>query len=189
MVAPVYSVPLSAAWLLPTIAIPFLSTAVHKDTPRAIGLRLDTLPRSAVEVGIATLVGFGLVLGLSAASGHGFRLSGRFFERAATYPFWGLVQEYALQAFVFRRLLESWGRPGWAALGASALFAALHLPNPVLSIATLGGGYVWCRLYHRHPNLLTLAVSHGWLAVLIQTALPGAWHHGLRVGMGFYNWR
>ena len=53
---------------------------------------------------------------------------------------------------------------------------------------TLVGGYVWCRLFHRQPNLFTLAISHGWLAVLVRYSWPAEWLHNLRIGPGYWTW-
>ncbi len=68
------------------------------------------------------------------------------------------------------------------------LFASLHYPNMALVLVTLVGGYAWCRLFERHPNLITLAVSHGWLAVLLRAFWPAEWLHNLRIGPGFWTW-
>ena len=56
-----------------------------------------------------------------------------------------------------------------------------------LTPATVVVGYLWCRLYSRTPNLLTLAVSHAVLAALIMASLPPEWIHRLKVGPGYWS--
>ncbi len=93
-----------------------------------------------------------------------------------------------MQSFTYRRLRDANPRPSLAALHAAILFAALHYPNTPLVLVTLAGGYVWCRLFERHPNLITLAVSHGWLAVLLRAFWPADWLHNLRIGPTYWTW-
>ncbi len=185
-IATLYIVPLSAAFLVVVVAIPVASNIVHRDGPRALGFRLDNFLRAAGPVGLATAIGMVLVIGLGLAAGKEIRLSGKFWYHMATYPLWGLVQQWALQGFVYRRLRESMPA-GRAALAAALLFAALHVPNPALVPFTLIGGYVWCRLYERRPNLFALALSHGWLASVVGMAIPKSWVYGLRVGALFFH--
>ena len=67
------------------------------------------------------------------------------------------------------------------------MFGLLHLPNLPLLAATTAGGLVWCRLYARPPNLITLAFAQGWLATLSLVALAPEWEHGLRIGPGYWS--
>lgn len=173
--------------LLIVVAIPFLSNILHRDSLRDLGLRFDNLRASIREVGIATVVGAAAVvlIGLAAGDGPGFQRSmlGSFL----VYPIWGLVQQYAMQSFTFRRVREGIRSPAASAAITALLFALVHMPNLALALSTLVGGYVWCRLFDRHPNLLTLAVSHGWLAVLLRYSWPAGWLHSLAVGPAYWN--
>ncbi len=93
-----------------------------------------------------------------------------------------------MQSFTYRRLREATERPPIAAGLTALLFAALHYPNLPLLLLTLAGGYVWCRLFERHANLITLALSHGWLAVLLRATWPAEWLHNLRIGPSYWTW-
>jgi membrane protease YdiL (CAAX protease family) len=72
---------------------------------------------------------------------------------------WGAAQQWVLQAVVMRELQRASSRTT-GAIVAALLFGALHLPNPFLTIATLVGGFGWCAIYDRYPNILPLALSH-----------------------------
>jgi len=73
-----------------------------------------------------------------------------------------------------------------AALVAGTVFAALHWPNPVLVPLTFFGGVVMSWLFARERNIIPLAVGQAIVGTLIWWALPVAWHHGMRVGPGYY---
>ncbi len=99
---------------------------------------------------------------------------------------WGLVQQYALQGFINRRLQMLWGA-GWrTTLVVAALFALLHLPNPSLTAATFIGGLIWAAVYQRAPNLWALALSHAVMTWVLVSTLPSAALGGLRVGYKYF---
>lgn len=170
------------------ISIPFLSITLHGDRPSELGLRLDNLPSSLREVGIATAVGAVVVLGIGALAGEEPEFAGGTLRSLVVYPGWGLIQQFAMQSFTYRRIREGTRSPNTAALATAVSFSALHYPNWALAGITLVGGYVWCRLFERHPNLFTLALSHGWLAVLLRASWPDVWLRNLRIGPEYWHW-
>ena len=166
--------------------LPVLSSLLHGDRLRDLGLRLDNLLRSGRQVGWPSAVAASIILAIGALAGTTPRFGLGTLYALAGYPVWTLWQQYALQGFVHRRLALAWGRPRQAAAVASVVFGVDHLPNPVLMVATTLGGYLWCRHHARTPNLVTLALSHGWLATLLSAALPPEWLHQLRIGPGYW---
>jgi hypothetical protein len=102
------------------------------------------------------------------------------------YFSWCLLQEFALQSFFANRLLLIMKAPRQAAWMNGAIFAAVHMPNPVLVPVTFLGGYLLTRVFYSTRNLVPLALSQAIIGSLLSVALPVAWHHGLRVGPGFY---
>ncbi len=170
------------------VMIPFASNLLHRDKRRDLGLRLDNLTASAREVALMTFVAAIAVAIIGLGSGHAPVFRRGLVTSLLLYPFWGLAQQYAMQSFTYRRLRDATARPSLAAALAAVLFASLHYPNMPLVLVTLAAGYVWCRLFERHPNLITLAVSHGWLAVLLRAFWPAAWLHNLRIGPGYWTW-
>jgi membrane protease YdiL (CAAX protease family) len=187
-VAPAIGAALRALCLPLLASLPLASNLLHRDRPSDIGFRLDNVGRSALEVGGASVAGALLLAAvrlLAARDAPPPNLPS--VSAIVTYPFWGLLQQYALQGFVRRRLRAAWG-PRASAAVAAILFGSLHAPNPVLVPTTTLAGYLWCRLHERAPNLFTLALSHAGLALLVLELFPGAWHHSLRVGPGFWSW-
>lgn len=166
--------------------VPVASIVLHHEPLRTIGFELEGLGTSACEVGFATLGGAVLIVALGAACHAPIDL--RVLRWLPLYLIWGILQQFALQSFVHRRLLQSLGRPQLAALMAALLFGSTHLPNPVLVPATTVAGWVWCRLYLRTPSLWTLAVSQAVLALLVLACLPPEWVRNLKVGPGYWNW-
>ena len=101
---------------------------------------------------------------------------------------WGLGQQFALHTVFLREAQTTMGRSAGIVV-AAALFAALHLPNPLLSAMTFAGALAWCWIYDRHPNLLPLALSHALLTLAILRAFDGAMTGHLRVGAAYLSLR
>ena len=100
---------------------------------------------------------------------------------------WGLVQQYVLQGFLNRRAQIIWGRGPRSVLFIAVVFAALHLPNPWLMLATFVGGLVWAAVYQRAPNLFALAVSHSIMTWVVVSTLPPAALNHLRIGFKYFS--
>lgn len=188
VIQPTHNDRLRIPFLTIVVLIPFASAFAHKDRLRDLGLRLDNFWSSAREVGIATLVGAIVVVAVGMAAGAGPAFRRGILSSFLLYPLWGFAQQYAIQSFSFRRTLEGVGRPDLAAAITASLFAIVHWPNWPLALLTLVGGYVWCRLFDRNPNLFTLALSHGWMAVLLRYSWPAGWIHNLRIGASYWTW-
>jgi membrane protease YdiL (CAAX protease family) len=156
--------------------------------PADLGIRIDNLGAAALDALVATLA-IGLLL-----AGAGTLAGSLDFPPLPLWPrtlmdgvIWGLMQQYGLLCIFYRRFSELFPRhrdaPLWA---ASAIFALLHLPNPFLTVATLGAGALSCWLYRRRQNLLVLGVMHGLVSFLIVHTLTNGITMGMRVGPGFF---
>ncbi len=170
------------------VLIPFASNLMHGDRLHDMGIRFDNLWSSAREVGALTLVLSVLVVAVGYAVGSGPAIPRSVLGYLLFYPLWGLLQQYAMQSFTFRRTLESVERPALSSAITALLFAALHWPNWPLALLTGLAGFVWCTLFYRQPNLFTLALSHGWLAVLLRYSWPAEWLRNLRIGPSYWTW-
>lgn len=166
-----------------------ITWAVHRDTPKTLGWRADNL-RPATRraayifaVFIAALVLIGIFLGGLHRAALPVLSARRFFSYCA----FCLLQEVALQSMVMNRLLGAFRSDWLAAITAGIFFAALHWPNPVLVPLTLIGGIAMCWLFARERNIIPLAIGQAILGSLVWWAFPVAWHHGMRVGPGFYS--
>jgi len=100
------------------------------------------------------------------------------------YTLWALMQEFILQSFFFNRFEELYGSSP-AVWIASALFAAVHLPSPVLTTATLIGALFFCEMFRRYRSLYPIALVHAALGVAIGLVVPDSLLHHMRVGIGY----
>jgi len=98
-----------------------------------------------------------------------------------------LLQQIAVNSYLMNRFLSSVKAPWASALLASAIFGALHWPNPVLMPVTFIGGFAMCLLFARQRNILPLTLGQSILGGLVWWAFPISWHHGMRVGPGYYS--
>jgi hypothetical protein len=177
----------SHAWILLPVWL-IASFAIHKDTTRTLGMRADNLwPAFRRATLILGPMAVGLILiGLA----RGVRIPtapGTF----APHHFWNyfafcVLQQVALNSMFSNRAFFLTNRIPVSALTSGTIFAVLHWPNPVLMPATFIAGFAMSWLFLRERNILPLALWHMVLGLLLGWSMPIAWHHGLRVGPGYY---
>jgi hypothetical protein len=168
-------------WLL-------VSVVLHRDTLQTLGWRVGNL-WPAIRQGawvflimVALTAGVGLLLGTFHRFPHHLVDARHFLNYAA----FCLFQQVALNSYLSNRLQYSFEAPRLTALVAGAVFAALHWPNPVLVPLTFIGGAAMSWLFLRERNILPLSAGQAIIGTLAWGAFPLAWHHGMRVGPGFY---
>ena len=165
-----------------------VSFIAHRDTPKTLGWRADNL-WAATRQGLVLFGAFVAVLfiaGLFLGALH--RLPAHLIDRHrfVGYLSFCLLQQIALNSYLMNRFLYALENPLTAAALSSAVFAALHWPNPVLVPLTLVGGFVMCWLFARQRNILPLTLGQAILGGVAWWAFPLAWHHSMRVGPGYY---
>jgi len=130
---------------------------------------------------VIALVGLGLALN-SLGPAHPVP-----WNRAWQYAVWALVQEFILQSFFFVRLESLLGgrRAVWA---AALLFAMTHIPSPLLTLLSFGGGLLFCEMFRRYRNIFPLGLVHAALGVTIAANLPDSLLHHMRVGVGYLSY-
>ena len=101
------------------------------------------------------------------------------------YGLWAVVQQFILQSYVFVRFESLFADNKKAVLACAILFAFVHIPNPVLTIATFAGGLVFCEIFRRYRNLYSLGIAHALLGISLAVSIPSPLHHDMRVGIGF----
>jgi len=107
------------------------------------------------------------------------------FAHISGYVVWTIYQQFLLQDYFMDRLLRLLPSNSAAVALAGTLFAAAHLPNLVLTAATLVWGVVACALFRRYQNIWALGLAQGLLGLCIAICVPDALHHHLRVGLGY----
>src|SRR5207245_11446118 len=88
------------------------------------------------------------------------------------------------QSFFFVRL-ESLLGSRRAVLATTILFAAAHIPNPILTIGSLFAGFFFCEMFRRYRNIFPLRVVHVILGLTMAASVSDALLHHMRVGIGF----
>lgn len=169
------------------------SQRLRGETPRELGfttrhfgkaLKLLLVP---MFIGSVALIAFGYLT-------HSFQIKPRFWTSVTILPLWGLMQQYILQAFIYRRVKfilidEHLSKPQWlnrtrlAVFLTATVFALIHAPNLALMSLALVGGLVWSWVYERAPNLFALTLAHAFMSVLIILALPA---DSMRIGYDYF---
>ena len=166
--------------------ITLLSHRLHGDTLADLGIRADTLPRALAEglavIAPALLLAF--VIGRFMDGGRPMTPGRAGLSLLGIYP-WALFQQYGLQCFFGRRLGEVLRHPIGHDVVCAGIFAALHLPNPFLTVVTFGAGYCFCALFRRCPNLFAVAGLHALASTVLYYCLPPAVTFLMRVGPGY----
>lgn len=104
------------------------------------------------------------------------------------YLIWALIQEFILQSFFFNRFEELYGSAA-AVWMAATLFAAAHLPSPILTTATLIGALFFCEVYRRFRSIYSIGIVHAMLGLTIFLTTPDSLLHHMRVGIGYLRYR
>jgi len=173
---------LAAVPALLAIALMINSHRLRGEKFREFGFGLRHFGRALRMVGPPTL----LACAGFAAVGHvtgSLHLTTHFWTSVLVVPVWGLVQQYALQGFIYRRMrsvfVDVTGSPAeqrqqvkLAILATAAIFALAHAPNVMLMFLTLLGALLWSWVYERAPNLLALGLSHAAVSLMLMTSLP-----------------
>jgi len=151
------------------------------------GLRVSALLPALRDTVLFTIAAAGVMYLAGSALGtvHGRENAGR---DLGYLVLWAAGQQFALQTVLLREAQAATSRGKGIAL-AAAVFAALHLPNPFLTVVTLVAAVAWCWTYDRHPNLLPLALSHAFLTFVIVCSLDPALTGRLRVGYSYLQLR
>jgi membrane protease YdiL (CAAX protease family) len=107
-------------------------------------------------------------------------------SRYLLLPVWALFQQYVLNGFINRRAQLALGKGGKSIVLVALVFAALHLPNPLLAILTFVGGLVWAAVYQRRPNVFALALSHAVSSISLALLISPNLLNSLRVGFKYF---
>ncbi|HZO14226.1 MAG TPA: CPBP family glutamic-type intramembrane protease [Polyangiaceae bacterium] len=157
-----FIVPCMLAWLV------YLVSRVRRDREalREWGLRTDNL-RAASRAPLAFTALATLFITVYRVLAGYRPLPSEALWMFLLYPLWGLFQQLFVQAMVAGNLLRLGLSRPWVILVAAGLFGAAHLPDAQLTLLCLLVGLVWTACFVRIPNLLPLALAHGWLGTLV----------------------
>jgi uncharacterized protein len=156
------------------IALMIHSHRVCGELPAELGFTTRHFGRAVTLLLAPTLLAcatFGLIGYLN----QSFHRTTHFQVNLLVVPVWALIQQYVLQAFMYRRLRHVLGAEtpaSRAVLAAAAIFALVHAPNLTLMGLTFLGALAWSWVYERAPNLFALALSHAAISLMLMTSLP-----------------
>jgi membrane protease YdiL (CAAX protease family) len=156
---------------------------------RKTPLRLPSLNHALAMSGTGLLVAGAVVLaGAQLGTLHGLFGARSVLLHSSGYLIWAIIQQYLQQCFFFTRI-ECLTQNGILAVSiAAALFALVHLPNPVLTPVTFVGGWILSDLYRRYRSFLPLGIVHGMVGLALAVSIPDHAMHHMRVGLGYLHY-
>ena len=175
---------LDLAWMILTAAFILVMAFRGPYSAREMGVTFPTGKATIWIVGAglilaATLWSFAALTGADAAPTHAMPL-----RTTWQYAVWAFLQQFMLQSFFFVRL-ESLLGSRRAVLATTILFAAAHIPNPILTIGSALAGFFFCEMFRRYRNIFPLGVVHVILGLAMAASVSDALLHHMRVGIGF----
>jgi membrane protease YdiL (CAAX protease family) len=129
------------------------------------GLRTDNL-HAALKMAVPfTAVSTLLIMAVS------YRLGSFHFNRSIIllmpfYIAWGVLQQFLFQSFLNKHLQKLFRNMHLVIFINAVFFASIHAGNPPLVPAAFVAGLCWSYMFVMAPNIITLGISHGFLAVL-----------------------
>ncbi|MGE5109857.1 MAG: CPBP family intramembrane glutamate endopeptidase [Acidobacteriaceae bacterium] len=170
---------LAFSWILST-------TLLARDDRDKLGLGVSGLYCSLWVVGAALILALvDLLISIQYGALHPLYGPVPIGRHMWGYMIWAVLQQFVLQDFFLLRLLRLLPSPSAAIVTAAMLFSIAHIPNPLLTIATLAWGTAACFLFLKYRNLYVLGIAHGILGLCIAVSVPNAIHHHMRVGLGY----
>jgi len=175
---------LDLAWMSLTAGFILVMAFRGPYSAREMGVTLPSAKATVWIVGAglilaATLWSCAALTGAKAAPTHAMPL-----RTAWQYAIWAFLQQFMLQSFFFVRLESRLGSRR-AVLATTILFAAAHIPNPILTIGSLFAGFFFCEMFRRYRNIFPLGVVHVILGLTMAASVSDALLHHMRVGIGF----
>jgi hypothetical protein len=174
----------AAFWIVST-------TLLHRKKIASLGFTTDTsaLKRSAwiIWISLALSLAFAVVAYFAGTLHTGITLAGLGIHLTA-YSVWALMQQFIAQSYFFIRFESLLGSGRRAVLPTAILFAAAHLPNPILLVATGIGGLALTEVFRRYRTLYTIAIAHAVVGVAITLCVPDDVDRHMRVGIGYLHY-
>jgi hypothetical protein len=165
-----------------------VTTILARPNIRTLGLRPSNARSVWIVPAIVLLGALSVWMASHLHTLHGFSI-GTLMGRVRGYLVWSLLQQFMLQDYFLLRLLRLIPRKAAAISTAAILFASAHIPNPVLILGTLLWGIAACILFLRYRDLYSLGVAHCLMGICIAVTVPAHIHHGMRVGLGYRQYR
>jgi membrane protease YdiL (CAAX protease family) len=175
--------------IITILVVVVIDVLIDRPSLERLGLGLPKMFGASVVLGIGFATVVFMVILVSWAGGQiPANTTWPGLQLAWGYVIWALLQEFMLQSFFFNRFEELYGSSA-AVWMASTLFAAAHLPSPVLTTATLIGALFFCEMFRRYRSIYPLAIVHAMLGLTIAIITPDSLLHHMRVGIGYLRYQ
>jgi hypothetical protein len=102
------------------------------------------------------------------------------------YACWCVLQQLLFQNMAYRRLRDGLGVSWKTSSIAGAMFAAAHIPNPILVPATFLWGTVSTRMFEARPSVPVIGFTQALLSAMLYAITPVALNGQFRVGPGYW---
>jgi membrane protease YdiL (CAAX protease family) len=173
-------------WAAVSATTILLLTLMDRPSPSRLGLRFPTMTGAGVTLAIGCTAAISLLavvhwMGGAIPASPAFPIH---LPSIVGYLIWALLQEFILQSFFFTRF-EQLYKGSTAVWMASSLFATAHLPNPILTVATMIGALFFCEMFRRYRSLYPIAIVHALLGLTVALTMPDTLLHHMRVGSGY----
>lgn len=165
---------------------PMIPVLLQRPTLNELGLHWRGFVSSLWILPAAGLVAAAGIL-LARAAGTFHALYKADLAHVGGYVLWTIYQQFLLQDYFMPRLARVLKTDAVIAF-AAVLFAMAHLPNVVLTVATLVWGAVSCALFRRYRSVLVLGITQGLLGLCFAVCVPDAYLHHMRVGLGYWHY-
>jgi hypothetical protein len=172
------------------LAAMLVTHLVHRDDWRSLGLAGFELRRSAalaLPIMLALYIPI-LIFGFASRRLALLPPSGAALRYFIGYGVWCVCQQYLTQSYFHNRLLSVIRNPNVTSALTAIMFAAAHIPNPILMVATAIAGFIFSEVFARHRNIWPLALAQTVGGILIAAVAPASLIHNMRVGPGYWRW-
>ncbi len=172
-------------WALAAGVIVVVFALLDRPSLRRLGLGLPNAMGTGLMLGVG-FIGAVLMMFLARWAGGAVPANPLFpnMHLAWQYMIWALVQEFMLQSFFFTRCEELFGS-STAVWVTATFFAAVHVPNMILTTFTLIGGLFFCEMFRRYRSIYLLGIVHAVLGLTLSATIPQSLLYHMRVGIGF----
>jgi len=165
---------------------PLILVLLQRPTLSELGLHWRGFASSLWILPAAAVLAVGGIL-LAQAAGTFHELYKPDLAHVGGYVLWTIYQQLLLQDYFMPRLARVLNTDAAIAF-AAVLFALAHLPNVVLTVATLLWGAVSCVLFRRCRSLVVLGITQGLLGLCFAVCVPDVYLHHMRVGLGYWHY-
>jgi Type II CAAX prenyl endopeptidase Rce1-like len=174
-------------WFVVAFATLIAAVLLNRPKVRDLGVGLRGIGGAAWVIPLAFVV-CAATIGLAIWFGTFTPLYGRrpVYWHAIFYAIWALEQQFILNSFFYKRFESLLGNTTLTVAVTAALFAFVHLPNPVLMPATFLGGLLFVEAFRRWRNIYPLAIAHAMFGLTLAVTFPDHWIRHMRVGLAFF---